>query len=104
KSSFPITAATTGKELYFRMVEEGMNLFTRCYPDLASGRALQMTRVQDSSVAVTHYRKELTHQVHPSTEFINSVRALTFRPFPPPFFIMGNRRFIIIEELKEEDR
>ncbi|MEA3266083.1 MAG: formyltransferase family protein, partial [Candidatus Fermentibacteria bacterium] len=51
KSSFPITADTTGKELYFRMVEEGMNLFTRCYPDLASGRALQMTRVQDSSVA-----------------------------------------------------
>ncbi len=102
KRSFPISQETTGRELYDAMVTEGMELFLRCYSDLTSRKALQKTRARDSSEAVTHYRKELSHEVHPPEEFINSVRALTFPPFPPPYFMIGDHRFIIVEEKPEK--
>jgi len=102
KRNFPVPPEMTGKELYNKMTEEGISLFRRCYPDLASGEALCNTRIQDDTEATTHYRKELSHEVQPSKEFINSVRALVFPPFPPPFFMIGNRRFIIIEDIEEE--
>ncbi|MCD4707430.1 MAG: hypothetical protein K8S62_06805 [Candidatus Sabulitectum sp.] len=101
KISFPITPEMTGRELYSRMTGEGLNLFLRHYSDLINGRALEKTHVQNSTEAVTHFRKELSHEVYPSEEFINSVRALTFPPFPPPYFKIGDHRFIVVEDKPE---
>ena len=98
KDSFPIAKTTTGKELYELMTEAGIRLFKKHYSDLLNGEALKKVRTQNSSEAVTHYRNELSHEVFPSKEFINSVRALTFPPYPPPFFKVGSKRFVITEE------
>lgn len=98
RNSFPISPAMTGKELYYMMTDQGMKLFLECYKDLLSGEALRKTRTQNDTEAVTRDRRELSHEVHPSLEFINSVRALTFPPFPPPYFMVGDRRFIVVED------
>ncbi len=102
KRSFPVSPAITGRELYDMMTDEGMKLFRQYYNCLASGKAPGIARVQDSTEAVTHYRKELSHELYPPEEFINSVRALTFPPFPPPYFMIGKRKFIIVEEQPED--
>lgn len=102
KCSFPISPVTIGRDLYDRMVAEGRKLFLQCYNDLISSKALKKTYAQDSTEAVTHCRKELSHEVYPPEEFINSVRALTFPPFPPPHFMIGGRRFIIVEDKIEK--
>lgn len=100
-NSFPISPAMTGKELYYMMIDQGMKLFLECYKDLLSGKALRKTRPQNDTEAVTRYRKDLSREVHPPAEFINSVRALTFPPFPPPYFMVGEHRFIVVEDKPE---
>ncbi len=102
RNSFPISPTLTGKELYYMMIDQGMKLFLECYKDLLRGEALLQTRTQNDTEAVTQYSRELSHEVHPSAEFINSVRALTFPPFPPPYFIVGDRRFIVVPDQPEE--
>ncbi len=98
RDCFPISPVMTCKELYYIMIEQGMKLFLECYKDLLSGKALRKTRTQNDTEAVTRYRKDLSHEVHPPAEFINSVRALTFPPFPPPYFMVGDHRFIVVED------
>jgi len=102
KSVFPLSSSATGRDLYELMVIEGVKLFIRCFPDLAGGKALKLTRAQDNSRAVTHFRHELSHRVYPSESFSNSVRALAFPPFPPPYFMIGNRRFKITEDTGDD--
>ena len=98
KREFPIPAEFTGKDLYQRMVEAGRDLLIASFDALISGLALQQTRPQSNAHAITHYRKELTHELQVSEAFKNQVRALTFPPFPPPYFMIGSRKFVIIEE------
>jgi len=98
KRTFPLPKDYTGKDLYALMVEEGKRLLLDCFEDLVSGDALQKTRLQSDASAETHFRKELSHELEVSGQFKNQVRALTFPPFPPPFFMIGSRKFVVIED------
>lgn len=98
KLSFPIPPHITGRELYMMMTEKGMELLQRRWDDLASGRALGMTRPQDGSRAETMRRKSLSLELHPSRDLVDRVRALTFPPFPPPYFVCGGKKYRITAE------
>lgn len=98
RTSFPLCPEYTGRDLYDRMVAEGFELFKSCFGMLASGAALSKTRPQDGSNAETHFRREISHEVEAPDSLRNSVRALSFPPFPPPFFSIGGRRFVIVED------
>lgn len=98
KSEFHIPDDFTGIDLYYKMVDAGRMLFVDCFDDLVSGNALKMTRHQNNHGVVTHYRKELSREVKVPDIVKNHVRALTFPPFPPAFFMVGNRKFVITEE------
>lgn len=103
RKSFPIDPGATGRDLYERMVEEGFELFRRCFPDLQSGASLSMTRPQAGGRAETHYRRELSHEIDATDDLRNQVRALSFPPFPPPFLVIGGRRFVIVEDRSGDD-
>lgn len=103
KASFPIDPGFTGRDLYERMVEEGFELFRSCFADLLSGAALSMTRPQADAQAETFYRRELTHEIDVPDDLRNQVRALSFPPFPPPFIMIGGRRFVIVEDKSGSD-
>jgi len=102
KLFFPIPPGSTGRDLYYLMVGKGVELFRGQWEHLLSGEALNMTRPQNGLKAETMLRKELSHRLHPDEEFINKVRALTFPPFPPPYFVCSGRRYVVIED--PEDR
>ncbi|MBW3539552.1 MAG: hypothetical protein KY476_04720 [Planctomycetes bacterium] len=97
KRRFPLPPDMTGRELYDKMTEEGLRLFAECFEELVSGRALVAAQPQSNAAARTHYRRELTHELAVSDELKNRVRALTFPPFPPPYFHIGRRKFAIVE-------
>ncbi len=44
------------------------------------------------------YKSELEHRLYPPEAFSRAVRALTFPPFPPPYFVSEGRKFIITED------
>lgn len=98
KLVFPIPPGSTGRDLYCLMVEKGVELFRGQWEHLLSGEALNMTRPQNGSRADTMRRKDLSHLLNPDREFINRVRALTFPPFPPPYFVCSGRRYVVVED------
>jgi len=98
KRSFPLPKDFTGRDLYERMTEEGFQLFSECFENLVTGQSLELARAQVSEFAESHYRKEIKHELQVTEEFKNQVRALTFPPFPPPYFMIGSRKFIIAED------
>jgi methionyl-tRNA formyltransferase len=102
KLSFNIPPGSTGRDLYDLMTEKGFELFMQCWNDLITGAALTGTRPQNGQQAETMYRRELEHRLYPPEGFVNAVRALTFPPFPPPYFISEGRKFIIIEDSRSE--
>lgn len=101
KLVFPIPPGSNGRDLYCLMVDKGVELFKKQWDNLVSGEALHGTRPQNGSGAETMRRKDLSHLLHPDREFINRVRALTFPPFPPPFFTFSGRRYIVTEAPEE---
>lgn len=98
KRKFPIGRGITGRELYDLMTQQGFQLFGECWDDILSGGALSMTRPQDDSTAVTHYRSELSHSIDVSGRVGDHVRALTFPPFHPPVLLIGGRRYVVLQE------
>lgn len=103
KLTFPIPADSTGRELYETMTVKGMALLSSCWNDLITGKALGKTRPQNRSSGETMRKGELSHELHPPEELINQVRALTFPPFPPPFFTCGRKKYIVIEDENKKD-
>ena len=98
KLSFPIPQGSTGRDLYDLMTEKGYELFLQCWNDLIAGTAVSGTSPQDGRTAEMMYKRELEHRLYPPEAFARAVRALTFPPFPPPYFISEGRKFIITED------
>jgi methionyl-tRNA formyltransferase len=103
KLMFPIPQGFNGRDLYYLMVEKGVELFKGQWDFLLSGEALGRTRPQNGARAETMHRKDLSHVLRPGEEFMNRVRALTFPPFPPPYFTCSGRRYLVTED-KEDGR
>ncbi len=87
KLSFAVPRGSTGRDLYDLMTEKGYELFLQCWNDLTSGVALNSTRRQNGRGAELMYKSELEHRLYPPEAFSRAVRALTFPPFPPPYFV-----------------
>lgn len=101
KLMFPIPKGCNGRDLYYLMVEKGVELFKGQWEYLLSGEALDRTRPQNGAKAETMLRSDLSHMLHPDEQFMNSVRALTFPPFPPPYFTCSGRRYIVMEDQED---
>jgi methionyl-tRNA formyltransferase len=95
-----ITDGDTGKSLYKRCTKTGLELFREQFPLISSGKAAR--RKQATTAKTKYYKREFPSREldfsRPGREIFNHIRALLFEPFPPPFFRIGNRRFIIKEE------
>jgi len=98
RRSFPVSPDMMGRELYDRMTSEGLLLLEEFLPVIVSGEALAAARPQDGSGAESMKRRELSHELSIGDDLRNQVRALTFPPFPPPFFMIGSRRFVVVED------
>lgn len=98
QKSFEISPEDCGKRLYEKMTEAGYELFVEQFGKLISGEALQDAKEQGDPKGELFYREQFTREISVPEEVRNQVLARTFPPFPSPYFMVGNRKFIIIEE------
>lgn len=95
-----IEESDTGLILYNKCTQAGIQLFAEHLPLILTDK---MSRRKQVATAETRYYKrdfpsrkiEFTKS---GREIYNNLRALIFDPFPPPFFYIGAKKYIIKEE------
>ncbi len=98
---FPISPDDTGKTVYDRFTEAGSSLFDRFLDTWLSGARIVSTP-QDESQA-TYYPKGLPNDgkidwTWDGKKIRDFIRALTFEPFPPADFSLGEKKMVIVDE------
>ncbi len=101
QEKFPITEDDTARSVYDKFTETGGHLFEQFLDLLEKGATIAGTP-QDESQA-TYYPKDM-----PGGGVINwgwngpqikrFIRAMTFEPFPPPDFMIGDKKMVIIDQ------
>lgn len=94
----PVEKQDTGASLYYRCVGEGFKLFQDALHMLEHD--IEFPRRPQDERAATYYRKVLPNErrvdLSKSPAEVDAfVRAMTFPPFPPPWFALGDRRFTV---------
>ena len=105
QSVIPITDSDTGKSLYDKCTDAGIKLFKRTWPEIIAGVAPR--RPQKTTERTRYYRRDFpSREVDFSKsgrEIYNYIRAMLFKPFPTPYFYIGDKKVIIVE-VDEESR
>ncbi len=100
----PIDADETSWSLYNKLTNVGAELFASC---LEQPLRFEEARPQQPRHDLKVYRRrdwpghEIPVEGRSVGEILRFIRALTFPPFPPPFFRIGRRKFLVIEASDE---
>jgi len=97
----PITKSDTARSLYDRCTEAGVALFCEHFGKVLDGTA--NTRTQQPKPGMrTYSRKDLPKKEidfsQPGSKIYDFIRALTFPPFEPPFFYIGDQKMVVVPE------
>ena len=107
KEVFELQKEWTGKDLYRAATEKGYELFKRNIKNIISGNLKR--RVQKSPAHISYYKRSQfpSHEITfegKAGETLNRIRALLFSPFPPPYFYLGDKKFIIVEARESSEK
>lgn len=99
--SFPISKSDTAKTVYDKFTSEGTKLFKSFVVNWKKNAKI-IPKKQDEKNA-TYFPKGLPNngEINWSwngKKIFNFIRSMTFEPFPPPSFMIGNKKMVIIEE------
>lgn len=93
-----ILSSDTGKTLYDKCTLAGVELFKDVFPLFKENKII----CRKQKAGKKYYKKTFpTREIDLSKsaeDIKNYVRALTFKPFSPPYFWIGNKKMIIVEE------
>ena len=92
----PIENDDTGRSLYEKCVDAGIQLFSSTFPAIAQGTA--QTRPQDKMKGTYHKRIFPSQKIDfnkSGREIYNHIRAMIFEPFPSSSFYIGEQRYEI---------
>ena len=101
QAEIKIEESDTGKTLYNKCTEKGIELFSEVFPKLEKGKVNARKQI--------HNKVKYFNRIFPSKkidftksgkEIYNFVRALIFEPFDPPYFYIGETKMIVIPEEK----
>jgi len=97
----PITKSDTARSLYDRCTDAGIALFCEHFPKVLDGTA--KARAQKPKPGMrTYSRKDLPGKEidfsASGSEIYDFIRALTFPPFEPPFFYIGDQKMVVVPE------
>jgi UDP-4-amino-4-deoxy-L-arabinose formyltransferase/UDP-glucuronic acid dehydrogenase (UDP-4-keto-hexauronic acid decarboxylating) len=98
---FPITETDTGRTLYDKFTQAGTTLFTALVADLVAGKKIVSTPQNESEA--TYYPKGLPGDGKIDWNWDGKtierfIRAMTFEPFPPADFTIGDKHMLIVDE------
>ncbi|OGH64487.1 MAG: hypothetical protein A2821_03125 [Candidatus Magasanikbacteria bacterium RIFCSPHIGHO2_01_FULL_41_23] len=101
QEQFEITSDDTGRSVYDKFTATGTKLFADFLETWLTGKEIVVVP-QDESQA-TYYPKGLPGDGEidwswNGEQIRNWIRAMTFAPFPPPSFNLGDKKFIIYEK------
>jgi UDP-4-amino-4-deoxy-L-arabinose formyltransferase/UDP-glucuronic acid dehydrogenase (UDP-4-keto-hexauronic acid decarboxylating) len=96
-----IEESDTAKTLYDKFTSVGTKLFETFLEKWLSGEKIEAFK-QDENLA-TYYPKSLPNNDQidwnwSGTQIKNFIRAMTFEPFDPPYFYIGEKKMVIVEE------
>ena len=103
QSEVPVTGEDTGETLYRKCTKSGIELLREYFPLIADGSAPRRKQVT-SEATRSHKRVFPSREIDfskPGSEIYDHIRALIFEPFPPPYFYIGKKKFIISEDREE---
>jgi len=83
----------TGKDLYYKLSDVGIDLFKKKFPILNKVKPYAI----DISKSVYYKREFPSHEINLDKKTYNRIRALIFDPFPKPYIKIGKRKFEITE-------
>lgn len=98
---FPITSVDTGKTLYDKFTDAGTTLFRELIDCIKRGEEITGTPQNESEA--TYYPKGLPGDGKIDWDWDGKtierfIRAMTFEPFPPADFMVGEKHMLIIDE------
>ena len=101
QEKFPIDDGDTARSVYDKVTKVGSNLFIEFLEILNSER--DIVAIPQDEKQATYYPKDLPGSGKLDWKWdgatINRfIRAMTFEPFPPPDFIFGEKKMVIIDE------
>lgn len=101
QKKFAITPEDTARTTYDKFTVTGTELFENFLDILESGKEI-IAIPQDESVA-TYYPKEMPGNGKidwswDGKKIERFIRAMTFEPFPPPEFMIGEKKMVIVDE------
>ena len=103
QKSLPVLPTDTGKSLYMRCVDVGFDVFQT---GLECILREAIPRIPQDHQKATYYRKEIPNNREidwskSPEEILRFIRALTFAPFPPPYFRIGAQNFEVMGHEEE---
>lgn len=101
QKNIPIDNIDTAKTLYDKFTKVGEQLFIRFLKKWLSGEEIT-SHIQNEKNA-TYYPKGLPNNGlidwnWNGKQILNFIRAMTFEPFPPAQFMIGNKKMVIVDE------
>lgn len=98
---YPIEESDTAKTLYNKFTSVGTEMFTEFVDRWLAGETIE-SWPQDESQA-SYYPKGLPNNGEidwswDGAKILRFIRALTFEPFPPASFLVGDKKMVIIDE------
>jgi len=96
-----IENSDTAKSLYDKFTKIGVELFTKFLQDFTKGKKI-ISRSQDNSKA-TYYPQGLPNGGEidwnwSGKQIYSFIKSMTFEPFPPVSFKIGNKKMVIVDE------
>lgn len=104
QQEYRIKDTDDGHSLYNNLTNIGIELFKKNFSLIKEGK--QKTRKQILTERTRYHKKIFPDRKvdfkKSGKEIYNFIRALTFEPFPPPYFYIGDKRMIIVEDKKKD--
>lgn len=97
----PINKTDTAKSLYDKFTDIGEALFIQFLSDWLKGK--KISKKPQNEKKASYYPKGLPNNgeidwTWSGKKIYNFIRAMTFEPFPPVSFKIGNKKMIIVDE------
>lgn len=101
QTKFKVEEFDTAKDVYDKFTKVGTQLFTKFINYWIEGKKIN-ARAQDEKLA-TYYPKGLPNNGEidwswDGRKILRFIRAMTFEPFPPASFKIGEKKMVIVDE------
>lgn len=92
-----------GRTLYSKCTEAGIQLFAKTIEELMAGTAKRVPQETTEKTKVYHRKDFPSFDLELKENYrslYNHARALMFEPFPCPYFYIGERKILLIDEAR----